>query len=184
MNNQVNLAKFEGKVYSNIIQKIKYLLWLITSNIFFLTNLPYPNFLKIFILKLFGARVGKGVVIKPWVKIKFPWELTIHNYVWIGESVWIDNISHVNIADNVCISQGALIITGNHNYNLISFDLISKPINIEEGSWLCANSIVTGGVTVKSHAVLSIASIATKDLNAFTIYKGNPAIEINKRHIL
>jgi putative colanic acid biosynthesis acetyltransferase WcaF len=184
MNNQVNLAKFEGKVFFNFTHKIKYLLWLITSNIFFLTNIPYPNYLKVLILQVYGSKIGKGIVIKPWVKIKFPWELTIGNNVWIGESVWIDNISHVKIASNVCISQGALLITGNHNYNLVSFDLISKPIIIEDGSWLCTNSVVTGGVTVNSHAVLSISSVATKDLSAFTVYKGNPAIEVKKRKIL
>ena len=181
--NKVNLALFSDKVFEQNLDKFKYLLWLIVSNIFFQTNVPYPNFLKIFILKLFGAKVGMSLVIKPWVKIKLPWKLRIGDNVWLGENCWIDNISPVTIGNNCCISQGALLITGNHDYSKISFNLISKEINIEEGCWVGANSIVTGGVTMNSHAVLSIGSSTSKDLDAYMIYRGNPAEKIKKRMI-
>lgn len=181
--NKVDLSKFSDKVFLTAKEKIKYLLWLIISNIFFLTNIPYPNFLKIFFLKIFGAKIGKSVVIKPWVKIKLPWKLEIGDHVWLGENCWLDNISKITIGNNSCISQGALLITGNHDYKKSTFDLISKEIIIEEGCWLGANSIVTGGVVVKTHAILSIGSSTSKNLDAFTIYRGNPAMIIKKRTI-
>jgi len=181
LNKEINFDNFKDEVSPGIFRKFHYAFWLLISNVFFLTNIPYPNFTKVFILKCFGCKVGKNVVIKPWVKIKFPWMLTLGSSVWLGESVWIDNISEIKIGNNVCISQGALLITGNHNYSSEKFELISKPIIIEDGVWVCAKTIVIGGVTLHSHAVLSINSLASKDLQPYSIYSGNPAQFIKNR---
>jgi len=181
LNKEINFYNFKDEVSPGIFRKFRYAFWLLISNVFFLTNIPYPNFTKVFILKCFGCKVGKNVVIKPWVKIKFPWMLTLGSSVWLGESVWIDNISEIKIGNNVCISQGALLITGNHNYSSEKFELISKPIIIEDGVWVCAKTIVIGGVTLHSHAVLSINSLASKDLQPYSIYSGNPAQFIKNR---
>ena len=183
LNSVINFEDFNDEVSPGIFRKFRYALWLLTSNIFFLTNIPYPNKFKVLILKLFGGEIGNKVVIKPWVKIKFPWLLTLGNAVWLGESVWIDNISEIKIGDNVCISQGALLITGNHNYSSKLFELNSKPIKIEDGVWICAKTIVIGGVTIHSHAVLAINSMASCDLPSYSIYSGNPAIFIKNRII-
>jgi len=183
VNKEINFDNFKDEVSPGIFRKFRYAFWLLISNVFFLTNIPYPNFTKVFILKCFGGKVGKNVVIKPWVKIKFPWMLSLGNSVWLGESVWIDNISEIKIGNNVCISQGALLITGNHNYSSEKFELISKPIIIEDGVWVCANTILIGGITIHSHAVLAINSLASKDLEPYSIYSGNPAIFIKKRNI-
>ena len=181
--NKVNLGLFSDAVFPTNFLKLKYLGWLIISNIFFLTNIPYPNSLKVFILRLFGAKIGNSVVIKPWVKIKLPWKLVLKDHIWLGENCWIDNISNITIGSNACISQGATLITGNHDYTKVSFNLITKPIILEEGCWIGAHASVSGGVTVGNHAVLSMGSTATKDLAPYTIYRGNPAIEVKKRVI-
>ena len=97
------------------------------------------------------------------------------DYVWIGENVWIDNLDNVDIGNNVCISQGAFLLCGSHNYKKESFDLITKPIKVEDGVWIGAKSIVCPGVTCYKSAVLSVGSVATKDLESFSIYQGNPA---------
>ncbi len=98
--------------------------------------------------------MGKGVVIKPSVNIKYPWKLTLGNHFWIGEETWIDNLSEVVIGDNVTISQGAMILTGTHDHTKETFDFISLPVIIEEGAWIGARAVVYGGVTVGSHAIL------------------------------
>jgi len=116
-------------------------------------------------------------VIKPWVKIKFPWELELGDYVWLGENIWIDNLSRVTIGNNVCISQGALLITGNHRYDRVDFKLESHPINIEDGVWICANSTIVGGVSLKSHAVVGLGCIVTKNLEPYTILHHNEIIK-------
>ena len=127
--------------------------------------------------------MGEGVVIKPSVNIKFPWKLSIGDHSWIGENVWIDNLAKVSIGNNVCISQGAYLLTGNHNYKKTTFDLITAEIILEDGVWIGAKAIVCPGVTCKTHAILTVASVASKDLDAYTIYRGNPAIKINDRVI-
>lgn len=179
---QVDLSKFSNAWYKpgNIILRI---LWYITDMIFFSTSLPFPSFLKVTLLKFYGAKVGKGIKIKPNVKIKYPWFLEIGNNVWIGEYVWIDNLTDVKIGNNVCISQGAYILTGNHNYKKESFELMIKPVIIEDGVWIGAKVVVCPGVKLKSHSVISAGSVVTKDTEPYTIYQGNPAKEIRKRII-
>jgi putative colanic acid biosynthesis acetyltransferase WcaF len=140
--------------------------------------------LKIWFLREFGAKVGDGVIIKPDVNIKYPWKLTIGNYTWIGEGVWIDNLDQVTIGNHCCISQGAMLLCGSHDYKKETFDLITKPITLEEGAWVGAQSLVCPGVTLFSHSVLAAGSVATTHLNAFSVYQGNPAIFKRKREIL
>lgn len=153
-------------------------------NVIFMKNAWNPSSgLRVFWLRLFGAKIGQGVVIKPSVNIKYPWMLSIGNYCWIGEGVWIDNLDQVTLEDNVCISQGALLQCGNHNYKKSSFDLMIAPIILKEGSWIGARSCVAPGVTLGSHAVLSLGSTATKDLEPYKIYAGNPAVFKKERVI-
>jgi putative colanic acid biosynthesis acetyltransferase WcaF len=114
-------------------------------------------------------------MIKPHVTIKYPWFLTIGNYTWIGENVWIDNLAQVDIGAHACLSQGALLLTGNHDYRQPAFDLVLRPIRLEEGVWIGARAIVCPGVTCRSHAVLSVGAVATADLEPYSVYAGNPA---------
>ena len=176
----IDLSTYNNSWY-NPGSFLKRITWHYINCIFFKSGY-FPIYrLKVFLLKLFGASVGKCVLIKPYVNIKYPWLLSIGHYVWIGENVWIDNIAFVLIENNVCISQGALLLTGNHNYKKKSFDLVPGKIILEEGVWLGAQSIVCPGITCKSHSVLSVGSVATKNLEPYFIYRGNPAIKIRER---
>jgi putative colanic acid biosynthesis acetyltransferase WcaF len=157
--------------------------WLLISRIFFQTVLPYPNAFKAMLLCLFGAKVGKKVVIKPNVNIKQPWRLSIGAYSWIGEGVWIDNLVQVTIGTHCCLSQGSFLLTGNHNYKKSSFDLITGSITLEEGVWIGAKSIVGPNVICQSHSVLSAGSCAFKNLEAYSIYQGNPAKFLRNREL-
>lgn len=179
--------KTDLSLYSNIWYKpggwLKRIVWYYTNLIFFIN--PYFPFSrpKLKLLKLFGAQIGTGVGIKPSVNIKYPWFLSIGNNVWIGENVWIDNLCKVTIKDNVCISQGAMLLTGNHNFKKRTFDLMIGEICLEEGVWIGAKSIVCPGVTCYSHSVLTVGSVCTDNLNAYSIYQGNPAKFVKMRKI-
>ena len=162
---------------------LKRMTWYMVNRLFLNTNIPYPSRLKIMLLKLFGAKMGAGVMIKPKVSIKYPWFLSIESNAWIGENVWIDNLAQVTIGSNVCLSQGSLLLCGNHNYKKSTFDLIVGSITLEEGVWIGAGATVCPGVTCKSHSVLTVGSIATHDLEPYTIYQGNPAVKIKERVI-
>ena len=156
-------------------------LWVLISGLFFQTWLPWPSALKRILLRLFGASVGRGVVLKPRVTIKYPWKLTVGDHTWIGENVWIDNLGQVTLGNHCCLSQGALLLCGNHNYKKPTFDLMVGDITLEDGVWIGARASVGPGVTCQSHSVLAIGSTATKDLEARMIYQGNPASKIKMR---
>ena len=182
MNLKSDFSRFNNKDFypGNIILRI---LWYFVSVIFFKSSwLPF-SFFKVFVLRVFGANIGKSVVIKPCINIKYPWKLSLGNHVWIGENAWIDNLDKVVIGNNVCISQGAFLLCGNHNYKKDSFDLITKPIIVEDGVWIGAKSTVLPGVTAKSHSILSAGSVTSKNLEPYTIYKGNPAKKVSIRTI-
>lgn len=179
---ETRLDTFNNSSY-NPGSAVKRLFWYF-FNLLFLLN-PWNPFmgLKRAVLRMFGAKIGKKVVIKPRVNIKYPWFLEIGDYSWIGEGVWIDNLSKVSIGAHACVSQGALLLCGNHNYKKSSFDLITRPIIIENGAWIGANATVTGGVICKSHAILTVGSVASSNLEAYKIYQGNPAIVIRERKL-
>ena len=180
---QTDLSKFNNNWYKPGGHILRCALWFLTNGLFLRNSLNPFSGLKCWLLRFFGAKVGKGVNIKPSVNIKYPWRFTIGNYCWIGENVWIDNIEDVVIGNNCCISQGAMLLCGNHNYKKSTFDLILGKIVLEDGAWIGAKSTVCPGVTVKSHAILTVGSVATKDLQPYTIYQGNPALPIHQRKI-
>ena len=179
--NKTDLSKFNNDFYHPGGSTVKRSLWFMVNVLFFICPLTPFNSLKVFWLRLFGAKVGAGVVIKPSVNIKYPWNLEIGKHVWIGENVWIDNLGKVVIKDNACISQGAFLLCGNHNYKKETFDLVVSQIIIEDGVWIGAKSIVCPGVVCQSHAVLSVGSVAVKNLEPYSIYQGNPAVKIRER---
>ncbi len=182
MRKKVDLSKFNNNWY-NPGPILKRILWYFVNELILKNTLVPSSDLKIWFLRIFGARVGKNSIIKPGVNIKYPWKLIIGNNCWIGENVWIDNLDNITIQDNVCISQGAMLLCGNHNYKKQSFNLIIAPICLKEGSWIGAKSIVCPGITLNSHSILSLGSVATKDLDEYSIYKGNPAVKIGERNI-
>lgn len=180
---RTDLSSFDNDWYKPGASILKRLLWHMCSWFWLESGILVPYGWKRTLLRLFGARIGKNVVIKPHVQIKYPWRLQIGNHTWIGEHCWIDNLDDVTIGSNACLSQGSMVLSGNHDFSKKNFDLILKPIVIEDGAWIGAKATVTQGVTVGSHAVLSVGSVASTDLDAYGIYRGNPAVKIKDRKI-
>lgn len=176
-------STFDNSDFSTGASVVKRLLWFITGSIFVNSYCPIPMGLKIAILRLFGAKIGAAVVVKPKVNIKYPWLLSVDDFTWIGEKVWIDNLVQVTIGKHCCLSQGALLLTGNHNYKKQSFDLITGTIELEDGAWVGANTTVCPGVIMASHSILTVGSIAAHSTEAYGIYQGNPAIKVKQRII-
>lgn len=181
-NTKTDLSKYDNSWY-NPGGSLKRLIWYFINVLFFINPLNPSSKLKTLLLKLFGAKIGKGVTVKPGVNIKYPWKLSVGDYSWIGEKVWIDNLDQVTIGKNCCISQGALLLCGNHNYKKKTFDLIIEPINMEDGVWIGAQSMLTPGTLCKTHSVLSVQSVASGQMEAYSIYRGNPCKKIKNRMI-
>ncbi|MCQ2229256.1 MAG: WcaF family extracellular polysaccharide biosynthesis acetyltransferase [Bacteroidales bacterium] len=179
----VKLNTFSTGNYEKGASLVKRTLWYFVNALFVRASWNPFAAPKIFLLKLFGAKIGARMVIKNNVIVKSPWNLVAGDDVWIGEGVWIDNLDRVAIGNDVCLSQGAMLLTGNHDYKSSSFDYRNAPITIEDGAWIGAKSVVCPGVTVMSHAILTVGSVATKNMEAWGIYQGNPAVKIRERVI-
>jgi putative colanic acid biosynthesis acetyltransferase WcaF len=180
---KVKLQRFSPGNFEKGASSLKQMLWYFVNVCFVRASWNPFMRIKIGLLKLFGAKIGEGLIIKNNVIIKFPWKLYIGIHVWLGENCWIDNLDYVTIGNNVCISQGALLLTGNHDYTISSMPYRNAPIVIEDGVWIGARSVICPGVTCCSHSILTVGSTATKNMEPYTIYQGNPAITIRKRMI-
>lgn len=179
---QVDLQRYDNRWYRPGALW-KRAAWFIVNALLFRNPLSPSSALKRAVLRVFGARVGNGVVIKPGVNIKYPWLLTIDDHSWIGEGSWIDNLGEVRIGRNVCLSQQAMLLCGNHDYKKSTFDLIVGTIVICDGAWIGARALITGGVTIGEHAVLAVGSVASSDLSPWGIYRGNPATFVRQRRL-
>ena len=130
---KVDLSKFSTGDFDRGAGPLKEGCWML-ANLFLFRLCPLKlSWLKCAVLRLFGAKIGRGVVIKPRVTITFPWKLTVGDHVWLGEECWLLNLAPVTIESHVCISQRAFLCTGSHNYKSPTFDLVTSPIHVEDG---------------------------------------------------
>lgn len=180
--NKTDLSKFQNEWYRPGASVFTRAVWYCANAFVINTTCPF-NLIKIILLRTFGAEVGRNVIVKPRVNIKYPWNISVGDNAWIGEGVWLDSLGKIKIGANSCLSQGAMLICGNHNYKKSTFDLMIGDIILEDGVWIGTGAIVCSGVTCKSHSVLTAGSVATNDLGAYSIYQGNPAVKIKDRII-
>lgn len=177
---KVDLSRYDAlnMAYRNSIKAtiFRQMMWFVCGPLLIQNPfIPFSGFRK-FVLVLFGAKIGKSPRIKPGVKIKYPWKLKMGDYVWLGENCWIDNMEEVEIGSNSCISQGAYICTGSHNYKSANFGLILKPVKLDSGVWIGAHSVVCPGIHAAEQSVLTAGSVLTVDMEANQVYQGNPAV--------
>ncbi|WP_340251825.1 WcaF family extracellular polysaccharide biosynthesis acetyltransferase [Roseobacter sp. HKCC-CH-9208] len=169
----MKLSKYQKRV--GIAQQRKHvvILWNIFGEPLIKSFIPGSK-LRIFLLRLFGAKIGEGVVIKPRVQIKYPWKLKIGDNSWVGENVWIDNLVDVTIDHDVCVSQGVYLCTGSHNWSSITFDLITQPIVIEAHTWICAKAVIGPGSVLGQGSVVGMGCVFSGTLEPWHIVSVPP----------
>ena len=176
-----DLSKFNlPQDFAKSRPSVLWFFWLIFGEILISSWIP-GSFWRVLLLRLFGAKLGNGVLVKPNVKIKFPWRLSIGDHTWIGEKVWIDNLEWVVIGSNVCISQGAYLCTGNHNFKSTSFPYLLGRIDIEDEAWICAMVRIAPSVRVGMGSVIKFGSVLYDSVPPKTIVSGFPAVPIGYR---
>lgn len=166
---------FRGK--SSVIVQ----LWWIVEALFF--N-PSPQILygwRRFLLRLFGAKVGKGVIIRPSVKTTYPWKVSIGDYSWIGDNVVLYSLGDISIGSNAVISQKSYLCTGSHDFERTTFDIFAKEIIVEDEAWIASDVFIAPGVTVGKGAVVGARSSVFKNVEGGYIYAGNPLRKIKRR---
>lgn len=176
----MRLDRFSVGEFDRGASRFREALWLLLSALVFSSWLPGSGWRR-FLLRLFGAQIGQGVVLKPGVRIKFPWRLVIGDYAWLGERAWIDNLGDVSIGSHACISQGAYLCTGSHDWSSDSFDLLVRPITVGDHVWVGAFSMLAPGADVGEGAVLAMGSVGKGKLAPWTVHGGNPAKSVGPR---
>lgn len=129
-------------------------LWALVEILLVTNPLQISSRIRTAALRAFGAKIGRGVIFRPRTQVKFPWKLEIGDDTWIGEGVWIHNQDQLTIGSNVVISQEAFITNGSHRVRT-DMGLITRPVVINDGAWICTRAIVLGGCNVGVSAVVS-----------------------------
>jgi putative colanic acid biosynthesis acetyltransferase WcaF len=181
------MNEFEKHKYIDTIpksNKIKRLIW---NTIWLFLFRPTPrwalNSWRIFLLKLFGAKIGKGSRVLPSCKVWAPWNLTIGKQTVLGDDVDCYTMDKITIGNHVSISQRTFLCTGTHDISTYLKPLITHPIVIEDNVWICAESFISPNITIKDSAVIAARSVVIKDVESFHVVAGNPAKFIKLRII-
>ena len=135
------------------------------------------------LLRVFGAKIGKGVHIKPGLRVKFPWYLEVGDHSWLGEDLWIDNLADVKIEAHCCLSQGVYLCTGNHDWSSVNMRLFRRPITCRRGCWIGAKAMLCPGVVVGAGAIVSAGSVVTGNIPEMEVHAGNPAQFVSFRKL-
>ena len=179
----VDLSRYDNSWYRPGRSRAVRALWLFLGLPVVRAEWPLPSALRVAVLRLFGARIGQGVVIKPGVQVKYPWHLVLGDHCWIGERAWIDNLTTVRLGDHVCLSQAAYLCTGNHDWTDPAFGLMIVPIYLSKGSWVGARAMLLPGAVLGEGAVAGAGSVVSGHIPDGEIYAGNPAVFLRHREL-
>lgn len=174
--NRLNYTKLSNK--NKIIRTI----W-IACYVLFFRIVPTPfHGLRCFVLRMFGAKVGKRVHVYPDVSIWAPWNLEIDDYSCLGRKVVCYSVDKVIIGRKVVVSQGSHLCTATHDYTDRKFPLLTAPIVLKDEVWLAAECFVGPGVVANASSMAGSRAVVTKDMEENAIYTGNPAEYRRKRY--
>lgn len=172
----MRLDLYDNSAFDRGAGRFKEALWILVKGFFFLNFFPWPSALRVGLLRLFGAQVGRGVVVRSGVNVSFPWRLIVGDHVWIGEEVAILSLAPVTLGSHVCLSQRAYLCTGSHDWKVETFDLQTKPIVVENQVWVAAQAFIGPGVTLGEGSVVGAGAIIMKPVPARSMARGNPAV--------
>lgn len=154
--------------------------WIVQSTLFALS----PQFMygwRRFLLKLFGAKVGQGVLIRPSARVTYPWKVVIGDWVWVGDYAELYSLGPIEIGSNVVVSQRAYLCAASHDYTSSSFDMLAKKIVIEDEVWIAADVFVAPGITLGRGALVGARSSVFSDMPSGMICVGSPAKPVRPR---
>jgi putative colanic acid biosynthesis acetyltransferase WcaF len=150
-------------------------LWWIVQATFLRSSPQFMYGWRRWLLRMFGAKIGRGVLLRPSVEITYPWKVSIGDWSWIGDNVKLYSLGEIEIGDNVVISQNSYLCTGSHDFSRPTFDIFSKRIVIESQSWIAADVFVAPGVKIGQGVVVGARSTVLHDLPPMMVCYGNPA---------
>ncbi|PZF33065.1 acetyltransferase [Curtobacterium sp. MCPF17_051] len=154
--------------------KLTVYLWAVAELLFVTNPWQISSSIRARVLRLFGAEIGTGVIMRPRMRVRFPWKLHIENDCWIGEGVWFHNQDDIRIGNDVVISQETFLTTGSHAHR-VDMALITRPIEIGAGTWITARCMVLGGTKLGESCLAKPMSVVSGTHPANSVLEGNPA---------
>jgi len=154
--------------------------WLVQSTFFSLSPQVAYRF-RASLLRAFGARVGKDTVIRPSVRITYPWKVTIGDNVWIGDDAILYSLGEIKIGNNAVVSQKSYLCAGDHDYQIESFPIRARPIEVQEGVWVASDVFIAPGVTIGKGAVIGARSSVFSDMPEGMVCVGSPCKPVKPR---
>jgi len=145
---------------------------------------PTPQVLyswRRFALRLFGAKIGRKVLIRPGVRVTYPWNVTIGDYSWIGDNATLYSIDKIVIGEHSVVSQEVYLCTGTHDHRNIAFPLVAAPITVESECWIAARAFVGPGIKIGRGAVVGACSVLLSDVPSGAVAAGVPARVVGMR---
>ena len=158
-------------------------LWWIVQSTLFRWSPQVLYSWRSFLLRLFGASIGRSVRIRPSVRITYPWKLKIGDHVWVGDDCVFYNLGEIVVGSNVAIAHDVYLCTGLHDYTRVDFPIEQKPIHIEDEVWLPNDIFVGPGVTIGRGTIVGARSTVLKDLPSGMICYGHPAMPVRPREM-
>ena len=183
MTPRIDLGTYDNGWYSPGRSVLWRAAWLFIGLPLFRTSLLPSSSWRVSLLRMFGARIGRGVVIHSEVCVKYPWHFQVGDNCWIGERAWIDNLTTVRLGANVCISQGCYICTGNHDWTDPAFGLMIRGVELRDGAWAGAMCTLLPGVTLAEGAVAGAGSVVSQSVPPYEVHTGNPAAFTRVRQV-
>lgn len=157
-------------------------LWqLVQSTLFALSPQPFFAWRR-FLLRLFGAKIGHKVLLRPTVRVTYPWKTEIGDFSWIGDHVELYSLDRISIGAHSVVSQRSYLCTGSHDMDDVAFSYITAPIVVADQVWIASDVFVAPGVTVGRGAVLGARSTVLKDIPPGAVAFGAPARVVRNRH--
>ncbi len=156
--------------------------WLVQSTLFAWS----PQFMfgwRAWLLRRFGAKIGKGVKLRPGVRVTYPWKLTIGDHCWFGDGTLLYSLAEIDIGDNVAMADNISIVTGSHEFRKPTFDIYALPLKIESESWFCSGCFVHQGLTIGRGSVIGARAVVTKSTEPYSINTGFPARKVGDRRV-
>jgi putative colanic acid biosynthesis acetyltransferase WcaF len=180
---KIRLDQFNHSLVDRGRGRVSEILWILTKWMFFETTLPWPHRFKAALLRAFGAKIGRGVVVRPWVNIHFPWKLSVGDHCWIGEGCQILNIAPVTFEAQVALAHDVYVAAGGHDVRSATMAPKNEPILVKSGTWIASRAVIGPGVTIGEDVVVGAGAVVMKDVEPSVIVVGNPAKVLRPRVI-
>jgi putative colanic acid biosynthesis acetyltransferase WcaF len=180
----VDLRRYDQSEFDRGRANWSIVLWWSVQAIAFPLSLHNFNGLRVWLLRLFGAKIGKDVVIRPTARFTYPWKIAIGDCSWIGDDVVLYSIDRITIGSHSVISQKSYLCTGSHDITDSAFRLITAPITISNGVWVATDCFVAPGVTIGANSVIGARSSVFRDIPMQQIAWGTPCTPRQPRIIV